>query len=224
MTFLRWISWVFGPAILASIMACSGPSQKEQHQHGGSSTDGLPVLGQQAGQDGPTTIPDFRLVNQYGDTISQQDLEGKVYVADFFFATCPTICPKMTRQLLRVHEVYREQPDVVLLSHTIDPEHDSVAVLREYAERHGVARGSGWHFLTGSQDRIYELAEDYYMVAASEDSTAPGGYAHSGAFILIDRQDRIRGYYNGTDPEDVDRLIADIRKLLPVAKSAAYAP
>ena len=172
-------------------------------------TDGLPVMGQR----NQAAIPDFKLVNQYRDTITQQDLEGKVYVADFFFTTCPTICPKMTQQMLRVHEAYKQNPDVVLLSHSIDPQHDTVEVLRRYAERHGIKEGTGWHFLTGQQDSIYELAEEHYLASVSEDPNAPGGYAHSGAFILIDSQDRIRGYYDGTNPDDVDRLIEDIKKL-----------
>jgi protein SCO1/2 len=212
---MRYLPILLALVVALGLGACgSEGGQQNQRQS-------LPVLGKKPGQEKPTTIPDFELTNQYGRSVSQEDLEGKVYVADFFFTTCPTICPKMTEQMQRVHEAFRDNPRVVLLSHSIDPDHDSAEVLRRYAERHGVEKGSGWHFLTGDKERIYELAEAHYLVSASEDESAPGGYAHSGAFVLIDPQDRIRGYYDGTNPEDVDRLIADIRSLLEASGTEA---
>jgi protein SCO1 len=184
----------------------------------------LPVLGQKEARtrlvDGKTvtdsvdhTIPDFRFVSQYGDTVTAKTLDGKIYVADFFFTTCPTICPKMKTQLKRVYDRFKGNAGVMLLSHTIDPARDSVAVLREFAEGLGVD-GRQWLFVTGDKEKIYEIGENSYMVTAEEDASAPGGVVHSGAFILVDTQKRIRGIYDGTTEEGVDKLMTDMEKLL----------
>ena len=114
--------------------------------------------------------------------------------------------------MLRLHDSLLNEPDVILLSHSIDPEYDTVAVLREYADALGV-QSNKWHLLTGEKDSIYELASEY-MVSAAEDSDAPGGFIHSGAFILVDRQRRVRGFYDGTLPEKVDELLVDLKWLL----------
>ncbi|KAB7728185.1 SCO family protein [Rudanella paleaurantiibacter] len=190
----------------------------------GSSGDTLPVLGQKEAVtrtvDGKTvtdsvdhTIPDFRFVSQYGDTVSAGTLAGKVYVADFFFTTCPTICPKMKTQMKRVYDRFKGNSNVMILSHTIDPTRDSVAVLRDFAQSLGV-KDRQWLFVTGDKDQIYDIGQNAYMVSAAEDATAPGGVVHSGAFILVDTQKRVRGIYDGTTPEGVDKLMADIDKLL----------
>ena len=160
----------------------------------------------------PYTIPAFKMVNQEGDTLTEETVEGSIYVADFFFTSCPTICPKMKQQLLRVYEKYESEPKVKILSHSIDPRHDSVSVLKEYAEKLGVSAPK-WHFMTGERDSIYTLARAY-MIPAEEDPEAPGGYAHSGAFLLIDENRHVRGVYDGTDPESVDKLLRDIKTLL----------
>lgn len=158
------------------------------------------------------TIPDFAFVDQYGDTVTGKTFDNKIYVADFFFTTCPTICPKMKVQLKRVYEKYKGDSNLMFLSHTIDPAHDSVAVLREFAQSLGVT-GKQWLFVTGDRDKIYEIGQNSYMVTAQEDATAPGGVVHSGAFILIDTHKRIRGVYDGTTEEGVDKLMTDIDKL-----------
>lgn len=158
------------------------------------------------------TIPHFAFVDQEGDTISSETFSHKIYVADFFFTTCPTICPVMKKEMLRVYDAYHDNPDVLLLSHTIDPGHDSVPVLKEYAGRLEVTADK-WHFVTGNRDSIFSIAE-YYMVSAEEDPSAPGGFIHSGALVLIDSDKHIRGYYDGTKPQDVDQLIEDIPVLL----------
>jgi protein SCO1/2 len=133
-------------------------------------------------------------------------------VADFFFTSCRTICPKMKTQLLRVYDSIQNFDDVVILSHTIDPEHDDVPRLHEFASRLGV-ESAKWHFVTGEKDSIYNLAQTSYFVTAMEDSSEPDGFIHSGAFLLIDKQRRIRGTYDGTSEEDVNRLIKDIKIL-----------
>lgn len=158
------------------------------------------------------TIPDFQFVNQYGDSVTAQNFKDKIYVADFFFTTCPTICPVMKKQLLKVYEKIQGQNDIAILSHTIDPEHDTPAVLKEYAADLGV-KGTQWMFVTGNREKIYEIGEKQYLVVAGADSTAPGGYIHSGAFVLVDKEKRVRGMYNGTDDEATKRLMADIERL-----------
>lgn len=158
------------------------------------------------------TISTFEFVNQDSAIVTNATFDNKVYVADFFFTSCPTICPRMKTQMLRVYEAFNESEEVAILSHTIDPEYDSVALLADYAARLGVS-SDVWHFVTGDKDKIYDIAERSYMVEADADEQAPGGFIHSGAFLLVDKNGRIRGVYDGTIPEQVDLLIKDIKKL-----------
>lgn len=171
------------------------------------------------------TTPRFRLTDHLGRPFTNATLQGKIVIADFFFASCPTICPVVKKEELRLWEKYRDDPRVVFVSHTIDPRHDSVAVLRDYAERLGVA-GTNWYFLTGPKDSIYALAQ-HYLIAAQEDGDAPGGFTHSGALALVDSRGHLRAsfsagtdslapapVYDGTRAADVDRLIRDIGRLL----------
>lgn len=160
----------------------------------------------------PHTVGDFRLINQDSNFVSNETFQDKVYVADFFFTSCPTICPTMKKQMLRVYEAYENNPEVAILSHTIDPQHDTVAVLKDFAQKLGVSSDK-WHFVTGDKDEIYDLGETSYMVVANEDASAPGGFIHSGAFLLVDQKGRIRGVYDGTVPDQVDILINDIKRL-----------
>ncbi len=177
--------------------------------------ESLPILGERR-VDGVDTvyhsIAPFRFINQDGQDVTNADVAGKIYVADFFFTTCRTICPIMKTQMLRVYKATEEMPDVLLLSHTIDPEYDTVALLHDYAERLGVD-SKRWNFVTGIKDSIYKIAQTSYFATAMEDTTEPDGFIHSGAFLLIDRQGRIRGKYDGTKALDVDRLISDIKWL-----------
>lgn len=187
-------------------------------------TDRLPILGERdtikrmiEGKEVVDTvyhtIPDFKFINQEGDTVTAQNLKDKIYVADFFFTTCPTICPVMKKQMLKVYDKIKGQPDVAIVSHTIDPQHDTPAVLKQYASDLGVKDAKQWMFVTGEREKIYDIGEHHYLVVAGADSTAPGGYIHSGAFILIDKEKRVRGVYNGTDDEGTKRLLADIERL-----------
>lgn len=155
------------------------------------------------------TIGNFRLVNQDSAIVTNETLDGKIYVADFFFTSCRTICPVMKTQMMRVYEAVENDPDVALVSHTIDPEYDTVGLLHDYADRLGV-KSSKWHFLTGNKDSIYYLAQTSYFVTAMEDDSEVDGFIHSGAFLLIDKKGRIRGKYDGTKSEEVDKLIKDI--------------
>lgn len=185
----------------------------------GDSNRSLPYLGQHdINKNGDSVyhqIPDFAFVNQDGDTLTQDFFKGKIYVSDFFFTSCPTICPVMKTQMLRIHEKFKDQSGLAILSHTIDPRHDSVAVLKEYKEKLGV-KSDQWQFVTGEQQKIYEIAQKSYMVSALEDTTAveEGGFIHSGAFVLVDQNRYIRGVYDGTKEKEVNKLIKDIGLLL----------
>lgn len=156
-------------------------------------------------------IPAFRFVNQYGDSITNKDLTGKIYVADFFFTSCPSICPIMHRNMLAVYNEFKNAGNFRILSHSIDPKYDSVAVLKKYADKLGIS-GNTWWLLQGKKDETYKLASSY-LSSVIEDNTAPGGYVHQGYFILIDKQKRIRGTYDGTLPDQVTKLITDIKEL-----------
>jgi len=158
------------------------------------------------------TIPAFKFVNQYGDSISSKALDNHIYVADFFFTSCPSICPVMQRNMLNVYNAYKDTADVKIISYTIDPKYDSVPVLKKYADKLGIS-GNTWWFLRGDKDAVYDLAAKSYLVGVSQDSTAAGGYVHQGYFVLVDKQKRVRGSYDGTDPKQVDQLIADIKTL-----------
>ena len=161
----------------------------------------------------PHQISDFSFINQDSTPVTNQTFKDKIYIADFFFTSCPTICPTMKAQMLRVYEAYKENPAVMFLSHTIDPLHDTVAVLKDYAGKLDVPSNK-WHFVTGDQDEIYQLGEKSYMSVMAEDDNAPGGFIHSGALLLVDKKRHIRSFVDGTEPEQVDLLIKDIGRLL----------
>lgn len=159
------------------------------------------------------TIPSFNFINQDSTSVSQKDFDNKIYVADFFFTTCPSICPVMHRNMLRVYEKYKGNNEVMLASHTIDYKHDTPSVLKKYAEKLGI-EGSQWQFLRGTRDSVYTLAEKSYLVSVQEDGQAPGGYVHQGWFVLIDKDRRIRGAYDGTQADQVDKMMKDMDILL----------
>jgi len=159
-----------------------------------------------------TAVRPFSFTDQDGNEVTEVTTNGKVYITDFFFTSCPTICPKMKQQMLRLYNDFEDNDDVIFLSHSIDPKRDSVARLHDYAEKLGIS-SERWHLMTGERDDIYSMAK-HYMIAAQEDKLAPGGYAHSGAFLLVDKSKQIRGIYDGTSAEEVDQLKEDIQKLL----------
>ena len=175
----------------------------------------LPIFGEKEVQGGDTiyhTIADFKFVDQDSAFVTNETFKDKIYVADFFFTSCRTICPIMKTQMLRVYDSIQNEPDVLLLSHSIDPEYDTVGLLHDYAERLGV-KSDKWHFVTGSKEDIYKIAQTSYFATAMEDKAEPDGFIHSGAFLLIDKNKRIRGKYDGTKEEDVNRLLAEIQRL-----------
>lgn len=163
-------------------------------------------------------IQPFSLINQVGDTITEASLDGKIYVADFFFTACPGICPKMTSNMAILQEAFMDEPDIILLSHSVTPKYDSVAVLKEYAEAKGVD-AKKWHLLTGDRDEIYRLGRhDYFVEEDLGLEKSRDDFLHTENFVLIDRNRHIRGIYNGLNRASVDQLAADIRSLLQVAK------
>ena len=159
------------------------------------------------------TIPAFSFLNQDSVPTSNAFFDGKIYIADFFFTRCPSICPIMHRNLYNIYEHFRDNNSILYLSHTVDFKNDKPSVLKRYADKLGVT-DKRWQFVTGPKEQIYSLAEESYISTAEEMAEAPGGYAHSGFFLLIDRQRRLRGAYDGTDSLAVKQLIEDAEILL----------
>lgn len=158
------------------------------------------------------TIMDFSFINQDSVIITNKTFENKIYIADFIFLSCPTICPKMNSELNKVYEVYKNNPKVNYLSHTIDPERDSIARLKDFKTSLGL--NENWHFVTGNKDSIFTIATKSYFTTAYPDEKEPGGLVHGGGFLLVDKHKHIRGVYDGTNPEETKRLISDIKILL----------
>lgn len=154
-------------------------------------------------------IKTFSLINQLGDTISEKDFEGKIYVADFFFTRCKGICPKMTKQMDRAAKILRDEKDVMFISHSVTPVSDSVSILAEYAELYG-ADPKQWMLVTGDKKEIYDLARKFYFAITTEGNGDSTDFIHTENFVLIDKEKRIRGFYDGTSEKEVDQLIEDI--------------
>ncbi len=159
------------------------------------------------------TIADFSFTNQNGKTITQKDYEGKIYVADFFFTTCPTICPIMQDNMVDIQKAFADNPKVMLLSHTVMPDIDSVPVLKNYALEKGVI-DSKWNLVTGDKKDIFYIARKSYLAVKTETTGELYDMVHTENFILVDEQKRVRGFYDGTKKEDIVRLIEDIHFLL----------
>ena len=159
------------------------------------------------------TIPDFKFINQNGKIITQKDYEGKIYVADFFFTTCQTICPIMTTNMVDVQNAFLKNSKVMLLSHSIFPEQDSVAVLKKYAIKKGVVDAK-WNLVTGNKRDIFYIARKSYLIMKTGKPSEMYDMVHTENLALIDTKKRIRGFYDGTDKNEVKRLIEDIEWLL----------
>ena len=155
------------------------------------------------------TIADFSLINQNGKTVTQDTYNNKIYIADFFFTTCQTICPIMTDNMVILQNKLKQDPDVMLLSHTVTPEIDSVAQLKNYALNKGVL-DSKWNLVTGDKKEIYQLARKSYLAVKSNGDGGEYDMIHTENFILVDQKKRIRGYYDGTLEEDIESLLNDI--------------
>ena len=199
--------------ILKIILICSivfyfGCSQKK-------SSVLLPIYGEKKIIDGDTIyhqIASFNLTNQIGQVVNQNTTKNKIYIANFFFASCQSICPMMSNQLQEVQKAFLADDSVLILSHSVNPLHDTVAVLSNYADTYG-AKTNKWHLLTGNKKQIYDLAKTSYLVNAFEDDGSPEGFLHSELFLLIDKKARIRGMYDGTNTAEVKKLIEDVKLL-----------
>lgn len=169
--------------------------------------DKLPVLGAPGHQ-----VPGFRFTDQDSQTVSREHVKGKIYVAEYFFTTCTNICPVMNKNMMKVYAKYKDKPNFLILSHTSDPEYDSIPVLKAYAEKHG-ADAKNWHFLTGDKQQLYKMAREGYLV---DDGTSkgPDDFVHTQWFALVDGEGQIRGLYEGTKNKDIDKLISDIDRLM----------
>jgi len=157
-------------------------------------------------------IADFSLTNQNGETITQETYKNKIYIADFFFTTCPSICPIMTKNMAAIQKEILNDDEVMLLSHSVTPKIDSVAQLKRYAIKKGV-NDKKWHLVTGDKKQIYELARKSYLAVKSVGNGDEYDMIHTENFMLIDKEQRIRGYYDGTKNEDIEQLLEDLKVL-----------
>ena len=162
-------------------------------------------------------IGEFSFTNQDGQPIGLKDLKGKVFVAEYFFTTCQTICPRMNDQMQRIQQAFKEETNFKILSFTVNPEVDTVEQLKRYAQEHQAIAGK-WHFLTGEKTKLYEAARKYFFLLKKSEVENQGDvgsdFIHTNNFVLIDREQRIRGYYDGTNPKEVDKLIRDAKLIL----------
>lgn len=158
------------------------------------------------------TIADFELINQNGEKITQENYRDKIYVADFFFTTCPSICPIMTKNMAEIQNAILDDDDVLLLSHSVTPVIDSVPQLKKYALEKGVI-DSKWNLVTGDKKQIYELARKSYLAVKNDGDGGPYDMIHTENFILVDKERRIRGFYDGTDPKEIAKLLEDLQIL-----------
>lgn len=157
-------------------------------------------------------IANFNLRNQNGQWVTQKDYQNKIYVADFFFTTCPTICPVMTKNMVSIQQAFENDPQIKLLSHSVTPEIDSVAQLKKYALEKGV-NDQKWNLVTGDKKQIYRLARKSYLAVKEDGNGGPYDMIHTENFILVDPEKRIRGFYDGTNPDEIQTLLEDIALL-----------
>lgn len=157
-------------------------------------------------------VGDFSFIDQDSNVVNQSIIKDKIYVADYFFTTCKTICPQMSNLMMRVQYAYKDDPEVMILSHTVNPEDDSPTVLRAYAAKHNAIKGK-WYFLTGDKKALYDMARNSYYITALPGDGGADDFIHSEQFVLVDKQKRIRGFYDGTDYNEVTRLIDEIKVL-----------
>jgi len=159
-------------------------------------------------------IPNFTYLNQDSIQITSSAMKGKVWIADFFFTSCPSICPKMTSQMKRLAILTKDlEKHIQFISFSINPSYDGPSKLRAYRKHYGIT-AKNWQFLTGNEEATHALGVDYFQVFANKDIESAGGYAHSPAFVLVDKEGYVRGVYIGTDTKQVDLLQKDVRKLL----------
>lgn len=204
--FIRIIPVLFFTLFVGGFLSCLQPANQGK----------LPILGERditpAGDTIYPQVPDFQFVDQDSQAVNNATFAGKAYVVDFFFVHCPTICPKVKANGLRVYQKFKNDDRLLMLSHSIDTRNDTVRALLHHAQKLGI-ESKKWHLVTGDHDAIYGIADNYFSVA-KEDPSAPGGFDHSGRLILVDKNRHVRAFCDGTNAEEVDRFITDIERLL----------
>lgn len=198
---------LFGLGIVAFVFSCA-PNNKRLPYY-------FPIVEAETQSNLPgdyQTVPDFRFINQSGDSIRKEDFAGKVIVADFVFTSCPGICPTLTSHMTQIQEAYLKDENVQILSFSVDPTYDTPEVLTRYVDKFDIDTDQ-WMLLTGDKEKMYDLIQNGFRLSAYEDSLAPGGIFHDQRFVLLDGGFHFRGYYFGTDQEDLDKLIKDIGHL-----------
>ncbi len=158
------------------------------------------------------TVPPFFFIDQNNNKVTENEVKGKIYVTDFFFTTCKSICPVMSTELERVYKKFNQRNDFLIISHTVDPETDSVLQLKEYAKLHGVDDNK-WLFVTGEKKHLYEIARKGYLLNAEEGDGGEEDFIHTQNFALVDKERHIRGFYDGTDSIEINRLMVDLKCL-----------
>ena len=159
------------------------------------------------------TVGDFKLTNQLGETVTQENFKDKIYVSCFIFTTCQGICPAMTGNLSGVYKEFINDDEIMFISHSVTPEIDSVPILKAFAEKYGVEKHDKWHFVTGERKKIYELARMHYFAATDSGDGGPNDFVHTENLVLVDKEKRLRGFYDGTDYDQIDKLKEDIVRL-----------
>ncbi len=190
-------------SLLLVIVSCKNNDEK------------LPILGNKQIIDGKEVAPKIRnfvYLNQDSAEVTNATLKNNIYIVDFFFTSCPSICPKVMKQMLNLHDEFKDEALVKLVSFTLDPKRDTIAKLADYATKIGV-KSDKWLFLRGDKDFTLDLADDFY-IAALEDASAPGGFDHSGKIVLVDKDGHVRAFCEGTDPESIPKFKEDVRKLI----------
>jgi len=159
------------------------------------------------------TVKDFSFINQFGEKTTQKDFENSIYVTDYFFVTCQSICPIMSESMQKIAKQFEANSEIKFLSHTVNPEEDSVSVLLDYATKHNAKKGN-WYFVTGNKKEMYDMARYSYFLDAEEGDGGPDDFIHTQNFALVDKEKHIRGYYDGTNPAQMEQLVKDINLLL----------
>jgi protein SCO1/2 len=210
---MKNLTYAFLILVLALSIASCGSKNKKLPIYGNRQAEQKIVNGQEVTDTVYQTIPAFSFLNQDSTMISNHLFDGKIYVADFFFTSCPSICPVMHRNLFKVYQKYKGSKQVMFLSHSIDFKYDVPHVLKKYAQKLG-ADAPQWQFIHGSKDSVYSLARNNYLVSVNVDPKAPGGYVHQGYLVLVDKYKRVRGAYDGTNEEEVKKMMDDMDILL----------
>ena len=209
---LRYLIWFLG-TFLILLLSCDNWGREELPIYNPSDFNSELVDVSLQSKNGNHIVSDFELINQNGKVVTQEDYRDKIYIVDFFFTRCPSICPLMTNNMIKIQNEFLNNDDIMLLSLSVTPEIDSISVLRKYANEKG-ALDSKWNITTGSKKHIYELARKSYFAVVEQGDGGLQDFIHTPNFILVDKERQIRGVYNGIEDEEIVRLFQDLRILI----------